>query len=78
MIRIEDIETEVHAYCSSVEYLPEDVKRAAVLLSQDLSGVVADLLHVNGVEVNWSDGSYRGPRGIQPSGYSPQTYAGRS
>jgi hypothetical protein len=71
---IEDIEAELHEYFSSVEYLPAEVKSCAILMSQDLGHLVANLISVHGGDVNWSDGSYRGAFGPYPIGYTPQTY----
>lgn len=56
---IEGIESILNRYFSSVQYLPPEVKKCATLMSQDLGKMVGDHLNAHGVDVNWSDGSYR-------------------
>jgi hypothetical protein len=63
-----DLESTLHAYFATVEYLPTEVRDRAVLMSQDLGKLIADQLHAKGVDVNWSDGSYR-PGGTVPLGF---------
>ncbi|WP_074378033.1 hypothetical protein [Mycobacteroides abscessus] len=67
---IEDLENIMAAYFGTAEYLPESVKDRRVLMSQDLGKILADYLHAHGVDVNWTDGSYRHGC-ILPVGYAP-------
>lgn len=67
---IEDLENIMCAYFGTAEYLPEAVKDRRVLMSQDLGVMLADYMRGHGVDVNWTDGSYRHGH-IPPVGYVP-------